>query len=54
MSREIFIKYKLVVNINAKTTFLQDLAVPFNKPKLQDAVKRLADDQAGRIYFGYL
>ena len=30
----------------------QDLAVPFNKPKLQEAVTRLADDQAGRIYFG--
>lgn len=32
---------------------VEDLAVPFNKPKLQEAVTRLADDQeAGRIYFG--
>ncbi|KAL4238569.1 hypothetical protein ACF0H5_003276 [Mactra antiquata] len=31
---------------------MQDLAVPFNKPKLEAAVIRLADDQAGRIYFG--
>ncbi|XP_060577123.1 leucine-rich repeat-containing protein 74B-like [Ruditapes philippinarum] len=31
---------------------IEDLAVPFNKPKLQDAVTRLADTQEGRIYFG--
>lgn len=31
---------------------VEDLAVPFNKPKLQDAVTRLADTQEGRIYFG--
>ncbi|XP_052276174.1 leucine-rich repeat-containing protein 74B-like isoform X1 [Dreissena polymorpha] len=31
---------------------VEDLAVPFNKPKLEAACKRLADDQAGRIYFG--
>ena len=30
----------------------QDLAVPFNKPKLVAACEKLADDQAGRIYFG--
>ncbi|XP_053375061.1 leucine-rich repeat-containing protein 74B-like isoform X2 [Mercenaria mercenaria] len=31
---------------------VEDLAVPFNKPKLQEAVTRLADTQEGRIYFG--
>nr|KAG5700879.1 hypothetical protein BaRGS_012286 [Batillaria attramentaria] len=31
---------------------LEELAVPFDKSKLQEAVQRLASDQSGRIYFG--
>ncbi|XP_052770274.1 leucine-rich repeat-containing protein 74B-like isoform X2 [Mya arenaria] len=31
---------------------VEDLAVPFNKPKLETACVKLAADQAGRIYFG--
>lgn len=31
---------------------VEELAVPFNKPKLQAAVAKYADTQQGRIYFG--
>ncbi|XP_063426854.1 leucine-rich repeat-containing protein 74B-like [Mytilus trossulus] len=31
---------------------IEELAVPYDKPKVQQAVFKLADDQSGRIYFG--
>lgn len=30
---------------------IDELAVPYDKPKVTEAVQRLADDQSGRIYF---
>ncbi|XP_041352669.1 leucine-rich repeat-containing protein 74B-like [Gigantopelta aegis] len=46
------VENQLSVSPEQFITALDELAVPYDKKKLEHAVQRLAKDQSGRIYFG--